>query len=1064
MNFRRGYTQAGCKRVWIDFTAINTKCRICSRARFVSINMLRTAHEPSNLLICLRFRLLRRLPTPVRPVAKRGGADFVSRASAYPLRHRLLSIWPIPGRFTDSVVVLSGIHPLRSRPGAFPPSIPIDVGIAGRHEVIRSTDFRRKWASFRIEVEGFPAYTGDIQGETGRTAREGGVVNSSPTPDQSSAEPSNASPQEPAEIGGGDWLHLLNDLQDSHGIRSRWLSRLLETGPQPFAIVDLQQRIIQANKAFSDLVGYSHNELLGMSIMDLTAPQSLAVTRRYQAEVLATGKNERVIKTYRRKDGSLVPVELMIDVFRDDQGQPRGLYAFITDISERVRAEEALKNSEQRYRELYDEAPVGFHEIDVEARIVHVNRSACELLGYGKEELLGRSILELIAPADRDAAAESLKEKLAGNRPLVPYQQLLLRRDGRNLVVEIQEREHRAEDGRITGLRSVLQDISKRKQTESALVESERRSRALFDGIHDAVFVHDREGRILDANAAACRQLGYTRDELLGMTTSQIDVQEFAAGFKERLRRQLEGGTLTCEGLHRNKSGRIIPVEVTTSTIQFDNQVAVLAILRDITERKSLERTRREFAAAQMRNAQEMESKNRAISESEARYRQLAEGSLDAIVVADGEGHINLFNPAAEKIFGCASREVLGQPLEGLIPGIFPAQKKMDAETEVPPAGVSASGAGDDISSRREPDEPQAADVASSRAGQVGDPSLRVSPIVGKTVELTGRKQDGTEFPLELSLSVVEMNGRLQYIGSIRDQTERQRMHAMLAHTDKLASIGLLSAGVAHEINNPLAYVLNNLVVLQREVQSLLEFIQLHESARRSLTPADGQLFQKIDEFAAEIDWPYIRDNLNPMIERTHTGVKRVASIVEKMRGLARTSPPQWECVPLADLVDNTLEMMRGRLKHQGVKVAVKILDVTRIECVPDQIGQVLLNLLINALQAIEGSGRQEGGRIEVESHLVGPWIAISVTDNGPGIEPEHRERLFDPFFTTKPVGEGTGLGLAITHGIISGHGGRIEVESRKGEGSCFRILLPRRQQPSETPQANSSFPPPRTV
>ncbi len=639
-----------------------------------------------------------------------------------------------------------------------------------------------------------------------------------------------------------------------------------------------------------------------------------------------------------------------------------------------------------------------------------------------------------------------------------------MRRDGRELVAEIQEREHRGTDGRIAGLRSVLQDISKRKQTESALVESERRARALFDGIHDAVFVHDQEGRILDANAAACRQLGYSREELLGMTTGQIDVAEFAAGFQERLRRQLQEGTLNCEGLHRTKSGRIIPMEVRTSTIQFDNQLAVLAILRDITERKALERTRREFASAQMRNAQEMEIKNRALSDSEARYRQLAEGSLDAIVVADGEGRINLFNPAAEKIFGYESRQVLDQPLERLIPGIFPAQEEPGGDSSPLPAGVDASGDGNAVAAGNLPAEPQAAAVATSRPGPGGDQSLRPSPIVGKTVELTGRKQDGTEFPLELSLSVVEVNGRPQYIGSIRDQTERLRMHAMLAHTDKLASIGLLSAGVAHEINNPLAYVLNNLVVLERELEGLLELVELQEAARKSLPSAEGRPFQKIDEFAAEIDWPYIRDNLKPMVERTRAGVKRVASIVEKMRGLARTSPPQWESVSLADLVDNTLEMMSGRLKHQRVEVVVKVHDVKQIECVPDQIGQVLLNLLINALQAIEGSGRQEGGRIEVEGRLVGPWVSITVSDNGPGIDPEHRERLFDPFFTTKPVGEGTGLGLAISHGIISGHGGRIEVESQQGEGSRFRILLPQHPHPSQPLQTNSSIPPPRTV
>ena len=119
----------------------------------------------------------------------------------------------------------------------------------------------------------------------------------------------------------------------------------------------------------------------------------------------------------------------------------------------------------------------------------------------------------------------------------------------------------------------------------------------------------------------------------------------------------------------------------------------------------------------------------------------------------------------------------------------------------------------------------------------------------------------------------------------------------------------------------------------------------------------------------------------------------------------------------------------------------------------PDQIGQVILNLLINALQAIEATGRTEGGRIEVDARHEGTWVAISVSDNGRGIDPETSRTLFDPFFTTKPVGEGTGLGLAICHGIITGHGGRIEVESRVGEGTRFRVLLPQHPNPGPLPR-----------
>src|SRR5262245_5971218 len=288
-------------------------------------------------------------------------------------------------------------------------------------------------------------------------------------------------------------------------------------------------------------------------------------------------------------------------------------------------------------------------------------------------------------------------------------------------------------------------------------------------------------------------------------------------------------------------------------------------------------------------------------------------------------------------------------------------------------------------------------------------------------------------------------------------------MHAMLAHSDKLASIGLLSAGVAHEINNPLAYVLNNIVVLQRDVTGLLSMVKKYEELRDPIEANRAHALEEVDEIADEIDWPYVRENLEQMIDRTRTGVKRVASIVEKMRGLARTAPPEWESVSLADLVEAALDMMRGRLKHQRVEVSVQLNEVSRIDCVTDQISQVLLNLLINALQAIEQTGRQEGGRIEVEAHRKGPWVEISVRDNGTGIEPDDRERLFDPFFTTKPVGEGTGLGLAISHGIITGHGGRFEVESQPTVGSCFRIFLPQppRSRSAAGTQANFSIRPP---
>ncbi|MGE5756217.1 MAG: PAS domain S-box protein [Planctomycetaceae bacterium] len=784
----------------------------------------------------------------------------------------------------------------------------------------------------------------------------------------------------------------------------RLLARMLDLTSQPFAVVDFEGRLLRVNRAFEELTGYTSEELLRLNVGDLTPERWRAPMADALSQVRATGKSARYEKEYRRKDGTLVPIVVAVDLNRGADDLPIGFYAFVTDISERKQVENALRASEERFRRLYDEAPVGYHEIDTEGRIVNINRTECEMLGYPREEIVGRAAWDFVAPEFRAEARKAIREKFQpGNRP-VPLERTIVTRDGQRRVVAIEERFKWDEQGRIVGIRSSVQDITDRKRTEEALRASERRARALFEGIEDAVFVHAEDGRILDANPAASRLLGYTHDELLSMTTNDVDDPEFAAGYEERLKTQLATGHLSCEGRHRTKDGRVIPVDINTSTLIFENQRAVLAVIRDITERKALEETRRQFAEAQLRNARDIEAKNRALTESEARYRQLTEGCLDAVVVADGTGRITLFNPAAEKIFGYRAGEILGQPIIRVMPTVF-------------------------------------ADPGDGRP--MADPQAHMPRIVGTTVEVLGRRKTGEEFPLELSLSAVDLAGELQYIGSIRDQTERHRMRAMLAQSEKLASIGLLSAGVAHEINNPLAYVGNNLAVLERDMKGVCAMIALYESAHEALEQAAPDVKAKVDELRDEIDWDYIRANLDRMLARTRDGIRRVATIVSNLRGLARTSPPKMEPAQIADLFETAHEMIRGRLRSRHIELVVEHGELPRVVCVPSQISQVILNLLINACQAIESTGRPDGGRIRFSTRLEGDSVVLSIADNGCGIPPESIPRLFDPFFTTKSVGEGTGLGLSISHGIISGHGGRIEVESRANEGTEFRVHLP---------------------
>jgi PAS domain S-box-containing protein len=785
-----------------------------------------------------------------------------------------------------------------------------------------------------------------------------------------------------------------------------YTAAVLERSAQPFLLVDLRGHVVRVNQAFCDVVGYSPEELRRLNVLDITPERWHARTHERVRHLLETDRPLRYEKEYRTKDGRIVPVDLVADIFRDGRGCPVGFFSFITDLTRVKEAERAARDSEARFRDLFDLAPVGYHEIDSEGRIVSINRTEADLLGYSPEELVGRPIADFVAPDHREQARRAVLEKLAGHRPLHPFERPLIRRDGTIFHAAIQERARLDDSGQILGLRTTVQDVTERKEMEEALIASERRARALFEGIEDAVFVHDLTGRILDANPAASRLFGYSHQELLELSTRDIDAEDFATNFPERLARQLRQGHLSLEGRHRARDGRVFPVEINSSVISFEGETAILAVVRDVAERKALEETRRQFAEAQMRHADQLGAKNRALVESESRYRQLAEATLDAIVVADGLGNITLFNPAAERIFALSSQDVIGQPLTSLV-------SETQAEFSLADLRLDLHRA-----------DPQ---------------------FVGKTVELQGRRATGEIFPIEMALAAVGREDRLDFIASIRDLTERQRMRAMLVQSEKLASLGILSAGVAHEINNPLAYVANNLAILQRDLKAVLGLVELYESARESISSHDPRLLERIEAAAQEFDWAYARENLPRLIQRTRGGVDRVATIVDSMRGLARTAPAEKQDVLLTDLIAGVREIVGGNARRAGVRIEVEAPDqLTKLRCVPNQISQVILNLVLNALQAIESVADRPDRRISLVVQDGPQAQTIDVIDNGCGIPAENLARLFDPFFTTKPVGEGTGLGLSIAHGIVTAHGGQLQVESTPGVGSSFRIVLPK--------------------
>jgi two-component system NtrC family sensor kinase len=271
---------------------------------------------------------------------------------------------------------------------------------------------------------------------------------------------------------------------------------------------------------------------------------------------------------------------------------------------------------------------------------------------------------------------------------------------------------------------------------------------------------------------------------------------------------------------------------------------------------------------------------------------------------------------------------------------------------------------------------------------------------------------------------------------------ERHQMRARVAQSEKLASLGMLSAGVAHEINNPLAYIANNLAVLERDVRFLLDVQRLYEQGHAELEAARPELTRQVACLSDECDLAYVKENLDKLIKSTRQGVKRVAVIVQNLRGFARLDHPAVDRTDVHEAIRTALEMIRGRLDRRGITIEEDFGEIPPVAGSPAQLNQVFLNLLVNALQAIETTHRTDG-RITITTAAEDGEVVIEVADNGCGIPVEALPQIFDPFFTTKGIGDGTGLGLSITHGMVQDHGGRLEVESDSGQGTRFRVFLP---------------------
>lgn len=273
-----------------------------------------------------------------------------------------------------------------------------------------------------------------------------------------------------------------------------------------------------------------------------------------------------------------------------------------------------------------------------------------------------------------------------------------------------------------------------------------------------------------------------------------------------------------------------------------------------------------------------------------------------------------------------------------------------------------------------------------------------------------------------------------------------EEAHNQLLQSEKMASIGQLAAGVAHEINNPVGYINSNLGALQNYVATLLRLINAYEKHEGELSPTTRDALNALKE---EGELGYLREDIADLLAESVDGLQRVKRIVQDLKDFSHVSETEMQWASIETGLESTLNVVWNELKYKA-EVVKDYGSIPEIECIPSQLNQVFMNLLVNAAQSIA-----ERGVITLRTYRAGDNVCVEITDTGAGIPPQILNRIFDPFFTTKPVGTGTGLGLSITHGIIRKHHGKVEVDSEPGRGTTFRITLPIRQPASSAAAAH---------
>jgi len=421
----------------------------------------------------------------------------------------------------------------------------------------------------------------------------------------------------------------------------------------------------------------------------------------------------------------------------------------------------------------------------------------------------------------------------------------------------------------------------------------------------------------------------------------------------------------------------------------------------------------------------ETRATEKALRDSEVFYHSLVESLPQSILRKDVQGLFTFCNRNFSNELGKSPEEVLGKDDFAFFPPELAAKYR------------------DDDAAVMEANQPlETIEEHATPGGKliyvhvikipIRDANGAVIGIQGIFSDVTERKQ------AEEQLQAQNLLLREMASSERRAHEDLKVTQSRLVQAEKLAGLGQMVAGVAHEINNPLAFVSNNVAVLQRDLTEVIEVLNLYKQGEAVLSSLEPALIAEIEDRRDRADLDYTLGNLPRLLDRTRDGLGRIQQIVKDLRVFARLDEGILNEVDLNEGVSSTITIVQGHAKKKKVQIEKDLGPLPAMTCYGAKLNQVVMNLVMNAIDACP-----DGGTVTVRTRAETDGVRLDVIDTGIGIEPEIRERIFDPFFTTKPVGVGTGLGLSISYGIVQDHGGKFEVDSTPGQGSRFTVRLP---------------------